>query len=87
MLMTFQSFVALEIVALLSRPKLDGHILRTACHVLSVGVEVDIVNHASVLSQSLFAFTCFVVPNLDGGILTGRSQLRVNRMERYFCNF
>jgi hypothetical protein len=81
MLVAFKSLIALELLILCQFPQLDGHIPGTACQVIPCIIEMQIVDHASVFSQSLLTFSCLVVPDFDACILRTRGQLGIRWME------
>ena len=84
MLMPLQSLIASELLFFVNLPQFDGHILCTACQVFSVGMEVYIIDHSSVVSQSLLTLTCFIVPNFDRCIFTCSGYLCICWMEYNF---
>ena len=51
---------------------------------LSAWMKINEVYHSSMFTKSLFAFSCFVVPNFYWCILTGCGKLSVMRMKNNF---
>ena len=87
MFVSFEGFVAFEVIALLTRPQFNSHIFRAAHQIFPIWMKVDIVYHSSVFPQRLFTFTCLIVPYFDRSIFTRGRNLSVNRMKsnlRYF---
>ena len=84
--MTLQSLTAFEFLILAHFPNLDGHISGTTSHSISLRIKANVINHTCMFSQSWFTLTCFIIPDLNGSIFTGRRYLSVNRMENYSGN-
>ena len=87
MLVTLKSFKAFKFLILIDSPELDSHIACTTGKHLTCRMEINIIDHAGVLSQILLAFSCFVVPYLDSCIFARSGNLRVDRVELAFGNF
>jgi len=79
--MTLKCFVTLEFLFLIEFPKLNGHVSGAWGHVLSIWIEADVVDHASMLSQCLFHVASLVVPNFNRSIFTRTCKLIVHWME------
>ena len=84
--MPLERFINFKIVSLLAFPKLDGHILRARSHALAVGMKVKVVHHTSMLSQSLLALSCLVIPDLYWCVFTATGNLGIVRMKTYFSH-
>ena len=80
-IMTLKRFVTLEFLFLIEFPKLNGHVAGAWGHVLSIWIEADVVDHASMLSQCLLHVACLVVPNFNRSIFTRTCKLIVHWME------
>lgn len=81
MLVTLQSFKHFKVVSLLALPDFDGHIFWAGNHAFTIRMKVQVVDHASMLSQGLLALPCFIIPDLYWGILAAAGNLRVVWME------
>ena len=86
MFMPFQSLETFILLILRQFPQLDGHISGTACQIIPCLTKVQIVDHAGVLSQSLFTFSCLVVPDFDAGILRTSGELSIRWMELHLSD-
>ena len=87
-IMTLKGFETFEFLFFVQFPKLNGHISSTTSHALPIRREIYVVDHARMLSQSLFYFSSFRVPKLDRGILTRGCKLIVKWVENtlgYSC--
>lgn len=70
MLVSLEGFKAFEFLFLVDFPKLDVHVTRTTGKHITTWMEIDIVDHTRVFSKSLLAFTSFIIPQFNGGVLT-----------------
>ena len=65
MLMSLERLVAFEFLLLINFPKFNGHVTGATSQIVSGVIIVQVIHHASVLSQSLLAFSCLVVPDFN----------------------
>ena len=68
-LVALQRPMTTELLLRIPLPQFNSHVARATCQMVAGRTKANVIHHACVLTQRLFAFTRLVVPQLDCGIL------------------